>query len=46
MTNAGEPTGDDVTVLADGTRLDTQAKIDAYIEKLILRSEVEQANFG
>ncbi len=39
MARAGDPTLDDVTVLADGRVLDTQAKVDTYTDELIRRAD-------
>jgi hypothetical protein len=35
MRRGGPPTADDVTILRDGTRLDTPAKIRAWVNELV-----------
>lgn len=35
MLRGGPPTPDDVTILRDGTRLDTPAKVRAWVDELV-----------
>jgi hypothetical protein len=35
MRRGGPPTSDDVTILRDGTRLDTPAKMRAWVNELV-----------
>lgn len=44
MRRGGPPTRDDVTVLADGTRLDTPAKSRAWIDGIVREHAARSAD--